>query len=101
MLFSLGSLFEPVRMKETTPTDIKYRLIIGQNIRKWRELKGIKQQVLARELGITKASLSNIENNKSDVNLHRIEDIARCLGIDTMSLFRDPLELLDPKIRRS
>lgn len=75
----------------------EYRLQIGQNIRKWRELKGIKQQSLARELGITKASLSNIENNKSNINLHRIEDIARCLGIDTMVLFRDPLEMLNPK----
>ena len=74
-----------------------YHLLIGQNIRKWRELKGIKQQSLARDLGITKASLSNIENNKSDINLHRIEDIARCLGLDTMKLFCDPLELLDPK----
>lgn len=87
-------------MKENPIAENKYRLTIGQNIRKWRELKGIKQQVLARELGITKASLSNIENNKSDVNLHRIEDIARCLGIDSMSLFRDPLELLDTKIQR-
>lgn len=71
-----------------------YHLLIGQNIRKWRELKGIKQELLAMKLGITKAALSNIENNKTDINLHRIEDIANCLELDSMKLFCDPLDLL-------
>ena len=71
-----------------------YRLLIGQNIRKWRELKGIKQELLALDIGITKAALSNIENNKTDINLHRIEDIANSLDLETMKLFCDPLDLL-------
>lgn len=71
-----------------------YRLLIGQNIRKWRELRGVKQDSLALQLGITKAALSNIENNKTDINLHRIEDIATCLELETMKLFCDPLDLL-------
>ncbi len=70
------------------------RLLIGQNIRKWRDLKGIKQEMLATNLGITKSALSNIENNKTGISLSRIEDIARCLGLDTMRLFCDPLDLL-------
>ena len=49
-----------------------YLLKIGINIRKWRELKGIKQEQLANQLGITKAALSNIENDKTDISLHRI-----------------------------
>ena len=72
----------------------QYKLIIGQNIRKWRELKGIKQDFLAFKLGITKGALSNIENNKTDITLHRIENIATCLGLDTMKLFCDPLSLI-------
>lgn len=73
-----------------------YTLQIGINIRKWRELKGVKQQQLATELGITKAALSNIENNKTDISLHRLEDIATCLGIEPTKLFYNPLDLLPP-----
>ncbi|MBK6379005.1 MAG: helix-turn-helix transcriptional regulator [Chitinophagaceae bacterium] len=71
-----------------------YLLKIGINIRKWRELKGIKQEQLANQLGITKAALSNIENDKTDISLHRIEDIARCLDLEVMKLFNNPLDLL-------
>ena len=71
-----------------------YLLKIGINIRKWRELKGIKQEQLANQLGITKAALSNIENDKTDISLHRIEDIARCLDLEVMRLFNNPLDLL-------
>ena len=81
-------------MSITKQSKKDYHLRIGQNIRKWRELKGIKQELLAGKLGITKAALSNIENNKADINLHRIEDIANCLELDTMKLFCDPLDLL-------
>ncbi len=73
-----------------------YSLNIGINVRKWRELKGIKQELLASKLGITKAALSNIENNKVDISLHRIEDIANCLEIDAMRLFVNPLDLILP-----
>lgn len=71
-----------------------YRLHIGQNIRKWRLLKGIKQELLASDLGITKGALSNIENNKTTITLHRVEDIANCLDLEVMKLFCDPLDLL-------
>jgi transcriptional regulator with XRE-family HTH domain len=73
-----------------------YNLLIGQNIRKWRELKGIKQELLANHLGITKGALSNIENNKTDISLRRIEQIAVCLGIEVMLLFVNPLDLILP-----
>ena len=83
-------------MTEHKKNNPPYCLKIGINIRKWRELKGIKQELLATKLGITKAALSNIENDKTDVSLHRIEDIARCLNLEVMKLFLNPLELLLP-----
>jgi len=77
-----------------------YTLNIGNNIRKWRELKGVKQDRLATQLGITKAALSNIENNKTDISLHRIEQIAVCLELDVMKLFTDPLDLIFPRANK-
>lgn len=83
-------------MTENKKNNPPYCLKIGLHIRKWRELKGIKQEQLANQLGITKAALSNIENDKTDVNLHRIEDIARCLDLEVMKLFKNPIDLLLP-----
>ena len=56
----------------------------------------MKQEQLAVQLGITKAALSNIENNKTDISLHRIEEIALCLDLEVMKLFINPLDLLLP-----
>ena len=78
-----------------------YALKIGQNIRKWRELKSIKQEQLAIKLCITKGALSNIENDKTDIGLHRIEEIAKHLGIESMMLFKNPLDLILPAADKS
>lgn len=67
---------------------------IGENIRKWRELKCIKQQLLAKELGITAGALSNIENNKSAVSTTRLQQIAFFLQVDVTVLFSNPLDLM-------
>lgn len=90
----LGSCINTIHMPSAKSSNNPNRLPIGQNIRKWRDLKGIKQELLATDLGITKSALSNIENNKTGISLRRIEDIASCLGIETISLFCDPLDLL-------
>ncbi len=49
---------------------------IGSKIRKIREIKGIKQEVMAERLDITQQSYSNIEADKIDVAFSKIEKIA-------------------------
>ncbi|MEP6674592.1 MAG: helix-turn-helix transcriptional regulator [Ferruginibacter sp.] len=70
------------------------RILIGSNIRQWRMLKGIKQSQLADQLGITTAALSNIENDKTNMSMRRIEAIAVQLQLDVVKLFSNPLDLL-------
>ncbi|MEO7444393.1 MAG: helix-turn-helix transcriptional regulator [Ferruginibacter sp.] len=62
----------------------------GTNIRKWRLVKGIKQCQLAAHLHITEGALSNIENDKSDISLHRFVDIAEYLHIPFENLLVEP-----------
>ena len=71
-------------------------LQIGSNIRKWRSLKGFKQDNFARIIGTSKATLSKIENGKSAITIPRLQKIADSLNIKTMDLFNDPLDLLPP-----
>ncbi|MEI7735207.1 MAG: helix-turn-helix transcriptional regulator [Ferruginibacter sp.] len=81
-------------MSEKKHSKENYTLKIGANIRKWRELRGIKQEQLALKLNITKGALSNIENDKTDISLHRIEEIAKHLELETMLLFKNPIDLI-------
>ncbi|MCP9753028.1 helix-turn-helix domain-containing protein [Ferruginibacter sp. HRS2-29] len=72
---------------------------VGDNIRKWRELRNIKQQLLASQLGITAGAMSNIENNKSTANSDRLQQIASCLQIDVGMLFSNPIDLINARRR--
>ncbi len=68
---------------------------IGCNIRKWRNLKGIKQEKLAEELEISKVSMSKIETGKTNIPIVRLFAIAKVLGIKVDLLFIDPSIVLD------
>jgi DNA-binding XRE family transcriptional regulator len=69
-------------------------LEVGNNIRKWRMLKGIKQELMAEELEISKVSVSKIETGKTDIPLNRLFQIASVLGIKIQLLFSDPYIIL-------
>lgn len=66
---------------------------IGQHIRMWRDLKGIKQHELAGRIGITSAALSQIENDIAELTLHRMEDIADALSLKPEQLLAGPQSL--------
>ena len=66
------------------------RLKIGANIRKWRNIKEMKQKDLANALQLSEAAISNIENDLTDVSLSQLEDISYALNIPVEKLFSDP-----------
>lgn len=79
-------------MKRNTDLIRDYKIKIGGNIRKWRNLKGIKQKQLANALDLSEAAISNIENNLTDVTLSQLEDISMGLDVPVEQLFCDPQE---------
>lgn len=61
--------------------------LIGDNIRKIREYKGIKQELLAKHLNITKGRMSQIENGDcGELTLNRLDKIALYLKVDFFEL---------------
>lgn len=72
----------------------EYKLKIGGNIRKWRNLKGVKQKELAVLLEVSESAISNIENNITDITLSQLEDISQGLDISIEQLFTDPQETI-------
>lgn len=75
---------------------VNNNLQIGNNIRKWRSLKGFKQITFSVLIGVSKTTLSKIENNKSNISLALLQKMATCLNIKTTQLFSDPSDLLPP-----
>lgn len=53
---------------------------IGRKISKLRELKGIKQEALAAELGISQQAVSKIEQS-AEVEEEALDKIAKVLGL--------------------
>ena len=80
-----------MKPKHCTPNAIE----IGNNIRKVRQLKNYKQEHLADKLNITTASLSKIENGKTDISLSRLYEVAKALEIKIEKLFIDPCVMLN------
>lgn len=70
-----------------------HKLNVGENILYWRRLKGIKQEVLAKKIGISSGALSNIENGVSKPDIERIEEIASALEIELNQLLTNPQQL--------
>jgi len=66
------------------------RFHIGANIRKWRNIREIKQKDLAASMGLSEAAVSNIENDVTNVTLSQLEDISTALNISIEKLLSDP-----------
>jgi len=79
-------------MQQTTTLEREYKLKIGGNVRKWRNLKSIKQKQLASYLKLSEAAVSNIENDITNVNLRQLEDIANAMEVRVEQLLCDPEE---------
>ena len=62
---------------------------LGNNIRKYRIIRGCKQKDFAKNLGVARSTLSKIENGKS-VKIPLLQKIATCLKVKVQQLFSDP-----------
>jgi transcriptional regulator with XRE-family HTH domain len=71
-----------------------YKHNIGENIKLWREFKGIKQEDLGKMIGKSKTTMSNIETGKEPANVYIMEEIADALGIEVTQLFTNPQQQL-------
>ena len=53
---------------------------IGRKIARIRELRGMKQETLAQELGISQQSISHIEQSET-LDDEKLEEVAKVLGV--------------------
>lgn len=61
---------------------------LSQNIRKYREQKSMSQEELAQKLYVTRQTISNYENGKTEPDLDRIEEMAVLFDVDVQELLK-------------
>jgi transcriptional regulator with XRE-family HTH domain len=69
---------------------------LGRLLRARRESVGLSQGELARRVGMTRTSITNIESGRQKVQLHTLYDVARALDVPPEVLLPAP-ENLEPK----
>jgi transcriptional regulator with XRE-family HTH domain len=55
---------------------------ISENIKKFRELKGITREQLASDLGMSISGYSKIERGEVDLSMSKIQKISEVLGVE-------------------
>lgn len=64
--------------------------LVGNHIRKYRKLKGLKQRELADKCSLSEGFISDIESNTfRTISLNTLYHIAKVLDIHIMLLFQD------------
>lgn len=58
----------------------------ARNLREWRSKRGLSQEALAAESGLSRVFLSRVETAAATVSLDNVEKLAHVLGIDIVDL---------------
>ena len=65
------------------------RHLLAQNMRKYRNLLGISQMILADKVGCSTTLIGNIETSKRFPSADNIDRIAKALGVKVADLFSE------------
>lgn len=61
---------------------------IGDKLKRIREFKGMKQESVARELGLSTNGYGKIERGETSLSLDRLEKIARALEVSALDILK-------------
>ena len=63
------------------------KTILGKNIKRYRQLKGLSQEELSEKLDISQQTMSKIECGKNFLTSETLEKIPSILGVNLYELF--------------
>ena len=72
---------------------------IGQHLATWRKLQRLTAQQLAERAGVSRSTLSKLENGDSSVGFDVVLRVARALGV--LQRLEDALDPLDTDLGRA
>jgi len=74
--------------------EVRLKQIIGRNLKAFRELAGFSQEDFAEKLGLSRATLSAIENGHSSIDSAKLVVAAHLLGRQVSEFFEETPEKL-------
>lgn len=69
---------------------MELRRVVGRNVKRLREQKGLPQDELAHAADIHVTYLSGVENGHRNLTLNVLERLAKSLGVSEEELVRRP-----------
>jgi transcriptional regulator with XRE-family HTH domain len=63
---------------------------LGQNLRRYRQARGINQEDFADLLGLHRTYMGSIERGERNLSLAKVEQLAGRLEVDPLDLLRPP-----------
>jgi ribosome-binding protein aMBF1 (putative translation factor) len=73
--------------QKSSMSENSLQIIIGKNIQKIRESKGISQQELAAKCNFEKSNMSRLEAGRVNPTLSTLEKVAKALDVSLAELF--------------
>ena len=61
--------------------------VFAQNLKKYRNKRGLSQEAFAEKVGLHRTYISAVEREKRNISIDNIQKIANALEIDTYMLF--------------
>ncbi|WOQ17587.1 helix-turn-helix transcriptional regulator [Raineyella sp. W15-4] len=63
--------------------------IVGQNLRSYRQARGLSQEAFADQLGVHRTYMGGLERGERNLTLQSLERLAEELGVDPRELLQD------------
>jgi transcriptional regulator with XRE-family HTH domain len=64
--------------------------ILGRNLRRYRESKGLSQEDFADTLGLHRTYVGGLERGERNLTLKSVERLSESISVDPLELLREP-----------
>ena len=66
--------------------------VVGENLKKIRELSGFTQEEVAKSIGVERSTYSNYEGGIREIPYHVLENVSNLFGCEAFVLFEDNVQ---------
>lgn len=70
-----------IKRKVVIEEEVTYLKYVAIKIAELRKKKGLTQSAFAKKLGLSRASVVNIENGNQQVSIKNLYSMCKCLGV--------------------
>jgi transcriptional regulator with XRE-family HTH domain len=74
---------------------------ISENIRKIRVAQGYSQEFIAKKLGVSQQTYSQLERNAEEASLRKLKELAKILNVEFLTLINGEEKFIQTKKRKS